>query len=603
MEPIQSKVLPSHDDALMAVYEPIVKAFAMVLGIYYFLILGAHLAVLKGDLALIMASLAAGSSLIILFVRFTYLRGRASLVGLEVTVFGVSLLALMNVTAHTYLAHDPSQFVYLLMFAFGVSMICPTQRVVGAILLPIAGIAIFLTINGPPSAYINNVFTTITAVGGGFAAAVFLHRSVRELVATRALSENLLAKVEIEAQRSKGLAQDAEVANFAKADFLSNMSHELRTPLNGVVGIAHSLAATDLSPKQREMVDLIENSGQMLTRLLSDILDFSKIEAGKIDIEKTPFNLREEISATAYLLRSRSEEKGLTFDLTFGHRADGWLLGDVTRVKQIVANLTSNAVKFTQTGGVSIVIDYSSCSEILEISVTDTGIGFDEAAGKKLFQRFVQADTSITRRFGGTGLGLSICRGLVDAMGGSINWTSEASVGTTFTVRLPLESAEAPEPRSTTGILIHQNDDGPALRILAAEDHFTNRRVLAMILEPMGVELVMCENGALALEAFKTAKFDLVLMDMLMPMMDGVATTKAIRQFELETKTPSTPIIMLTANASREHRDGALAAGADLHVTKPFTPASLIGAIEEALSPNDDRSSSTGSETHNSAAL
>jgi signal transduction histidine kinase/CheY-like chemotaxis protein len=588
---------PDHEDALVVVYKPIVQAFAIVVGIYYLLISGAHLAVLKGQLAWTMASLAAGSATLFLFVRFTYLRFAKSLVGLELTMFGLGLLAVTNVTAHTYLANDPSQFVYLLMLTFGLSMIGPTQRVVGITLIFIVFAATFLTVQGPASAYVNNVFTTMTAVGGGFAAASFLHRLVRAQVEARALGEKLLAAVGLEGQRNKSLAEQAEVANYAKADFLANMSHELRTPLNGVVGIAHALSATDLSEKQREMVQLMESSGQMLTRLLSDILDFSKIEAGKIDIEHAPFNLREEINSAAYLLRSKAEEKGLTFNVTFSRAADGWLEGDVTRIKQVIANLTSNAVKFTQSGGIAVNIEWSDSSEILEIAVVDSGIGFDAEAGKRLFQRFVQADTSITRRFGGTGLGLSICRGLVDAMGGGMDWTSTPGAGSTFIVRLPAPRMATPtiETEASAG-QTHLDQKDEAIRILVAEDNETNQKVLTMILEPLGVALMVCENGALALEAFKAQSFDVVLMDMQMPIMDGLAATKGIRAWEMACGQNRTPIIMLTANAMRQHREEAKAAGADMHVTKPFTAAGLIGAIETALQNN-------GEEPRDDAAL
>jgi signal transduction histidine kinase/CheY-like chemotaxis protein len=588
MEKLQSNDFTACEDALVEVYKPIVQAFALIVGIYYLLISGAHLAILKGQLAWTMASIAAGAATVLLYLRFTYLRKAKSILGLERTMLCLGVLAVGNVVAHTYLAKDPTQFVYLLMLTFGLSMIGPTRRVVGATLLVIGVSATFLTLQGPASDYVNNVFTTVTAVTGGFAAASFLHGSVRAQVAARGMSEALLVTVGLEGQRNKELAEQAEVANYAKADFLANMSHELRTPLNGVVGIAHALGVTDLTVQQREMVDLIENSGQMLTRLLSDILDFSKIEAGKIDIERAPFNLREEINSAAYLLRSRAVDKGLTFDVTFRHNACGWYEGDVTRIKQVIANLTSNAVKFTQTGGVCVHIQWCETSEILEIAVTDTGIGFDGEAAKRLFQRFLQADTSITRRFGGTGLGLSICRGLVDAMGGGMDWRSQPGEGSTFTIRLPTPKCLAPDllEFAPTSSSILENED--PIRILVAEDHETNQKVLTLILEPMGIDLVICENGALALEAFKEQSFDAILMDMQMPVMDGLAATRAIRALETEQGRTRTPIIMLTANAMRQHRDSAKAAGADLHVTKPFTAAGLMAALETALQINDE---------------
>lgn len=572
----------SRELALLAIYKPFVQAFVITLGFYYLLIAGAHLAMLTGKLALIMSGTAATSAIVLLFARFTYLRFVDSMRGLEIAMICLGSLPVINITAHGYLARDPSQFVYLLMFAFGVAMIGPSLRVVGTLLAFVFCSATFLTVTGPEGAYVNNVFTTMTAVGGGVAAGRFLHGLVRSQVEARALTERLLKSVEVEVIRNKELAVEADAANVAKADFLANMSHELRTPLNGIVGITHALAATDLVPRQREMLDLIENSGQVLTRLLSDILDLSKIEAGKIDIERAPFHLREEINAAAFLLQTRAAEKGLAFKVSYCETAAGWFEGDVTRVKQIISNLTSNAIKFTHEGNVSLAINWSDASEVLEIRVTDTGIGFDEEAGKRLFQRFMQADTSITRRFGGTGLGLSICRGLVDAMGGGMDWSSRVGKGTSFLVRLPMPACEAPEVVQTTAIGA-QVDTEDTIRILVAEDHLTNQKVLSMILEPLGVALTICENGALALEAFKDQAYDVVLMDMQMPVMGGVAATQAIRALEAQENLAHTPIIMLTANAMRQHRIEGKRAGADMHVTKPFTPTELIAAIESVL--------------------
>jgi signal transduction histidine kinase/AmiR/NasT family two-component response regulator len=586
MQTQSSPQYQASEEALVQVYKPFVQGLGMVTGVYYPLLSIAHLAVLKGNIAWIMAAIAALSGGIILFCRFTFMRRLKHIFGMELITFLVSSLVILNVVAHVYLANDPSQYVYLVIYSFGASMIGPTRRVVGATLLMIFCAAVFLTLIGPPSHYVNNVFTIATGLAGGFAAAGFLHDSIRDQVAARAMSDALLATVALEGQRNKELAEQAEVANFAKADFLANMSHELRTPLNGVVGIAQALATTDLSPKQREMVDLIDNSGQMLTRLLSDILDFSKIEAGKVDIEHAPFDLREEINATAYLLKNRAEEKALSFDVTYSHQADGWLEGDVTRIKQVIANLTSNAVKFTQTGGISVNIDWCEHSEILQIAVVDTGIGFDNEAGKRLFQRFMQADTSITRRFGGTGLGLAICRGLVDAMGGGMDWKSAPGAGSTFVVRLPAPRCAQPAAQAPLSVTADTLEADDQIRILVAEDNVTNQRVLALMLEPMGIELVICDNGALAVEAFQSQSFDVILMDMQMPVMDGIAATKAIRAVETDTARPRAPIIMLTANAMRQHRDAAKAAGADLHVTKPFTAQGLISGIETALQIN-----------------
>ena len=382
----------------------------------------------------------------------------------------------------------------------------------------------------------------------------------------------------------------AEAASRAKTDFLANMSHEIRTPLNGVIGIVDSLRRTDLSPEQREMVDLIQGAGVTLERLVSDILDVSKIEAGRLDFESRPFDLGEALAGIIDVAHSRAAEKGLAFEERQGAGARGVFMGDSTRIGQIVNNLLSNAVKFTATGKVTIDWDVAGDEAgegVLTFVVSDTGVGFDAATGATLFQRFNQADTSITRRFGGTGLGLSICRSLAELMGGVVEARSCPGEGATFTLTLPLPrvvaldeydglGGPAPEPTGPVAAYLPER----TLRVLLAEDHPTNQRVVQLILASAGAEVVTVENGALAVEAVQRSRFDVILMDMQMPVMDGLTATRAIRAAERGVRTP---VIMLSANAMAEHRYEALAAGADLHVAKPVTAASLLAGIAQAV--------------------
>ncbi len=381
----------------------------------------------------------------------------------------------------------------------------------------------------------------------------------------------------------------AEEASRAKTEFLANMSHEIRTPLNGVIGIVDSLRRTELSVDQREMVDLIQGAGVTLERLVSDILDVSKIEAGRLDLEARQFDLETALEGIIDLAHSRAAEKGLDFEIRRGVGARGVFMGDSTRIGQIVTNLLSNAVKFTAQGGVTVDWDVAGDEEgegVLTLVVSDTGVGFDAEAGRRLFQRFNQADSSITRRFGGTGLGLSICRSLAEMMGGSISARSAPGEGSAFTLTLPLPRVVALEehdglaapcaPRAAPVFLPERS-----LRILLAEDHPTNQRVVQLILASAGAEVVTVENGALAVEAVERSRFDVVLMDMQMPVMDGLTATRAIRAAEHGGQ--RTPIIMLSANAMAEHRYEALAAGADLHVAKPVTAASLLAGIARAV--------------------
>ncbi len=570
---------------LVAIYAPMARAYALILGVYYILLTAGHLLVLKGNLAIVMACLAATSGVLILSLRFTLLQTVKDLKVLGLSVFLVNLFAVANVVTHASYAGDEIQFVYLLMIAFSSGILGPTLGVVGVSLALVTVGAVFLTITGSEALIVTKFFTGVTAVAGSLAASVFLRRMVRSQVDFRVQSQDLLEIVERERIRAQNMADEADFANRAKTDFLANMSHELRTPLNGVVGIANTLAATKLDVQQKEMVDLIDASGRTLARLLSDILDFSKIEAGKVEIERVAFDLRAELDASALLLQTYAADKKLQFGVTYGEHARGWYFGDATRIKQIVANLVSNAVKFTDQGEVQVFINWSEASEILEIKVCDTGIGFDKETGRRLFQRFIQADTSITRRFGGTGLGLAICRGLIEAMGGGMNWESEPGEGSTFIVRIPLEREMAPSLTASPDASqepVASDIDAP-LRILAAEDHPTNQKVLRLILEPLGIDLTMCDDGMAALKAYQSSRFDVVLMDMQMPVMDGLTATQAIREHEKAHHLPATPIVMVTANAMRQHRDQAIEAGANSHLAKPFTPSSLMIAIEAAL--------------------
>jgi len=401
------------------------------------------------------------------------------------------------------------------------------------------------------------------------------------------------AGAELEAARDA-----AETANRAKSDFLANMSHEIRTPLNGVIGVLAALSRTELTSAQREMVSLIESSGVTLERLVSDVLDFSKVEAGHLEIEMREIDLRAELDAVIDVFHIKADEKALRFPVTYGDLARGQFLGDGVRIRQVLSNLLSNAVKFTSQGEVRVRIDLidppgANQPSTLVLNVADTGAGFEAGFADQLFQRFSQADTTITRRFGGSGLGLSITQALVELMGGRISAQSEIGRGSSFRVELPLERTISLEDYDT-GLKAARGEaeslPDPAvgslqgLRVLLAEDHPINQRVVQLILEPFGVELTTVENGRQAVAAFADQAFDVVLMDMQMPEMDGVAATRALRQHEMaHPERPRSAIIMLSANAMRQHRMDAHAAGADLHVPKPITAVGLVGAVFEVL--------------------
>ena len=403
-----------------------------------------------------------------------------------------------------------------------------------------------------------------------------------------AVARDVTAKVAAERALVEAKAA-AETANRAKSDFLANMSHEIRTPLNGVIGVIDALARTPLSPQQAEMVELVRSSSVTLERLVTDILDVSRIESGRMTLETRPFDLNDALIPAIAPLRGLAEEKGLTFRFERADAACGVFNGDVVRVRQILGNLLSNAVKFTAQGQVSVhvdLLDRGDGAVLLTLEVRDTGIGFGADHAAQLFQRFSQADASITRRFGGAGLGLSICHALTEMMGGRIEAESAPGEGSRFQVELPLTRIASLAQFDAAYVEEAASDapsPGPRPRVLLAEDHPINQRVVQLILGD-SVELTLVENGEQAVAAFVAERFDLVLMDMQMPVMDGLSATRALRDVEhADPARPRAPVIMLSANAMIEHQEQAAQAGADLHLAKPVTAEALTDAVRRTL--------------------
>jgi PAS domain S-box-containing protein len=385
---------------------------------------------------------------------------------------------------------------------------------------------------------------------------------------------------QVEAQNSLKLALNvAERANAAKSQFLANMSHELRTPLNGIIAMADMLHGAQADDRTRQMAATIVESGRVLEHVINDILDVAKIEAGQMKLELRPFDLNSVLAGVFRLHSAAAAARGIRLESVIDPAALGTYMGDGTRIGQVVSNLLSNAVKFTERGVVQLSVRRSRNG--LRVRVRDTGPGFDRVTAKRLFDRFEQADVSVSRRHGGTGLGLAICRSFAEMMGGRISVRSVSGVGSLFVVTLPLErAAERQDAHDQSAPIVSMvQGEAPNMRVLLADDHEVNRRVVAMILEPLGVDLILVENGQAAVDAATVSPFDLILMDVQMPVMDGLTATRHIREHERVRSLARTPIISLTANAMPDDVERSLAAGSDLHVPKPIRPADLVKAI------------------------
>ncbi len=375
--------------------------------------------------------------------------------------------------------------------------------------------------------------------------------------------------------------QRAQAANIAKSEFLAVASHELRTPMNGVLGMADLLLRSQMPEGQKRRVEIIKQSGEALLGLLNEILDVSKIESGRLNIEKSHFNFRRMVSRVTALMESPARDKGLDFKCQIDDSIPDILFGDVTRTRQVLINIVGNAVKFTESGHISISItEISGPNEQLELKfeVADTGPGVDVGDQEKIFEKFAQADASTTRNFGGTGLGLAICRELVEMLGGEIGVDSVIGEGPFFWFTLPYEVGDEAklnegEDDSNSRTLIHA-----PLQILVAEDNQINQEIAKDVLEEAGHIVDIAENGHEAVKAVENGNYDAVLMDSHMPEMDGIEATKIIRT--LSDEKAKIPIIALTANAMVGDREKYLSMGMDDYVSKPFKAERLLSSIE-----------------------
>ncbi len=382
--------------------------------------------------------------------------------------------------------------------------------------------------------------------------------------------------------RAEELARTAEESARCKAEFLANMSHEIRTPMNVVIGMTELLGHSPLAQDQQEFVDTIRTSGESLLALINDILDFSKIESGHLDFENIPFSLRTCVESALKLAARPASEKGLHLRLSIDDDVPSHIVGDQARLRQILVNLVSNAVKFTEQGevvvSISRIASHTDCIPQLRFSVRDTGIGIPPEHLGRMFQAFSQVDASINRKYGGTGLGLAICHRLVELMGGRIRVESELGRGADFQFEIPLQ------PAPTVPETMHRSDATAAdstplrLRILLADDHPLNQRVACLLLERLGHHCAVASNGFEVLDVLARETFDILLLDVQMPKLDGLETARRIcRNFGSSVRPW---MIAMTGNAMRGDREKCLAAGMDDYLSKPISSDAIRAALE-----------------------
>jgi signal transduction histidine kinase/CheY-like chemotaxis protein len=558
---------------MVSTYRTFVLGYCLA-GVVYYLGIGMmHLASATEFNRHVLATLALVSSALCAAAWWSS-RSTTSGLRLEALTTLVTTILVVNTVARIASQYQVVQLGYIPAIAMASSILCLTRR---ALCLNIAIVLIGVWVAVRPADMTDFVYVLGAGLIGAIGLFAVMRRAIGHQIAARVKAETLGRQLEAAVILNRELADEAVAASQAKSSFLATMSHEIRTPLNGVLGMAQAMAGDELSGVQRGRLNVVRQSGESLLTILNDILDLSKIEAGKLELEAVEFDLAGVVQGACDTFEAIAGYKGIGFGLDMAPAAVGAYRGDPTRLRQVLCNLISNALKFTEAGEVRVAVDWADGR--LHMTVRDTGIGMTPQQTRNLFQKFVQADTSTNRRFGGTGLGLAICGELVKRMDGEISIESEPGRGSTFTVALGLERV-AGRP------IVDAAADASVpvgLRVLAADDNAVNRLVVQTLLAQVGVETVLVDNGLAALEAWETGEWNLILMDIHMPVMDGVEAAAAIRRREAQAGRARTPIIALTADAMSHQVDAYLAQGFDGHVSKPIEVGQLLAAMEAAL--------------------
>jgi signal transduction histidine kinase/ActR/RegA family two-component response regulator len=579
--------------ALVQANVPIARNYLIASAIYYCLIAASHPFYEVGPALIILCGLAT-SAAIYGFAAWRML-GKIQASGvsigrprLEATVLGMNALFLANAIVYHALHFEPQKLVYFILLFLIFATSAPTRRVaVVSVCLAVAGLT-WVARNAPGDVINTYVFV---GVAGAFAAIGIstsmrgaVGRELRARLASEALTADLQREL-LENQRlqakTQALAIGAHAANRAKTEFLATMSHEIRTPLNGVLGMAQIMAAGELNPEQRRRLETISKSGQSLLSVINAILDISRVEAGKMEIVAAPFHLDAFVDALRQLYSGLARQKGLAFTLTLDPAASGWRLGDAERLRQVLSNLISNAIKFTETGGITVTI--SGDADTLLFHVDDTGVGIAESQRDMVFEKFAQLDGSSTRRAGGAGLGLAICKHLVELMNGRIDFAALPRGGTRFEFTTAMRWVE-PVAETIPASAFATTEDVSTARILVVDDNETNRTVLLTLLSHLGASGHFAVDGRDAVAMWEAERWDAILMDVHMPRMDGLEASRAIRERERQTGRARTPIIAVTASVLTHEQTLYSDAGMDGLVAKPIEVSQLIETMSQIFS-------------------
>ena len=560
----QGTTLPS--SYLAQAYTPVVRGALLTGGVYYALISVAHAFIERGLSLAVLVPLAAVTSAALLLSCLWLRRGVVRMPQLELITLGAFCLVNANVVIHQFLAFDERRLVYFTFVALISATASPTRRVaVAAVAVTMAG----LTATGVRlgQAFIDTY--AFMGLAAGFAALGVA--ALMRGVVSRAIDARLV---------SERMSVDAVAANRAKSNFLATMSHEIRTPLNAVLGMVQVMERGRLEPRQREHLAVIGHSAGALMQVLNDILDISKIEVGKLELQHQPFDLSTFAEGIRRLYGVLAEERGLWFRLELEDAGAGLCVGDEARLRQVVFNLLSNALKFTREG--EIVVRFEADSRGLTCAVRDTGIGIPAEQQSSIFDKFTQVDDGLARSFEGSGLGLAICRDLVALMGGEISVASTPGEGATFTFRVPVGRAAdvmaAPDEPPAPAALAER-----APRILVVDDKPANQLVLRIMLEELGCVCGFADDGIEGVAAWAAEPWDVVLMDVHMPRMDGLEAAREIRAREREEGLGHTPLVAVTASVMAHEAEAYLAAGFDDVVPKPIELPLLVGRLDALL--------------------